>query len=66
MNCNVKNFVLISVTLQIPRALCLVMHECNKNQCVFCNFILGQVTLSPTEWHLLHRSLFEPVVCAHF
>ena len=28
-------------------------HERNKNQCVFCNVILGQVTLSPTGWYLL-------------
>jgi hypothetical protein len=29
-------------------------HDRNKNQCVFGNFILGQVTLSPTGLHLLH------------
>jgi hypothetical protein len=53
------------VTLQIihwyllrscPGHLCLGMpgQDRNKNQCVFCNVVLGQVTLSPTGSHLLH------------
>ena len=53
------------VTLQIihwfllrscPGHLCLAMpgQDRNKNQCVFCNVILGQVTLSPTGSHRLH------------
>ena len=42
----------------MPRALCLGMpgQDRNKNQCFFCNVILGRVTLSPTGLHLLHCS----------
>jgi hypothetical protein len=29
-----------------------------KNQCVFCNFILGQIMLSPLGLHLLHWGVF--------
>ena len=29
-------------------------HDRKRNQCIFCNVILGQVTLSPTGLHLLH------------
>ena len=41
-----------------PGHLCLGMpgQDRNKNQCVFCNIILGQVTLSPKGSHLLHWS----------
>ena len=45
----------VSVTLEAQGIM--PGHDRNKNQCVFCNIILGQITLSPTESHLLHCTL---------
>ena len=43
-------------TSKWPRQSYLDQDSRNKNQCGFCNAILGQVPLSPTGKHLLNRS----------
>jgi hypothetical protein len=50
--CNVTKNTLISVTSDAHGIMPWL--DRNRNQCVFGNVILGQVTLSPTGWHLLH------------
>jgi hypothetical protein len=57
--------MLISITLDAQ--FILPRHDLNENQCLYCNIILGQVTLSPTGSHLLHckqiqkKILFTPL-----
>ena len=61
--CNVTKITLIYVKI-LPRAF-MPGHDRNKNQCIFCNIILGQVTLSPTGSHLLHCILYLGWFCKY-